>query len=228
MDLLELALLAMASAFWPTLIAVDLVVLRTPKPVKLLAWFLAAGLLTTISEGLVIVFVLEGTTLGSRSQRSVGGWARLIGGVAALAVAFLLRAWAARRRREPQAAKRGRTGSASWTERVVARGAAFAFAAGIVLNLFPGIGPLVALREIAALGYGDGAKAALVVGFYIVMFALVELPLVGLLLAPQRVGPSVQRLNGWLDRNRTRAAIDALVLVGAFLVVRGIVQLAMA
>ena len=95
MELLELALLAIASAFWPILVVVDLVALRTPRPVPLLAWFLAGGLLTTISEGLVIVFALEGTTLGS-SRPSVGGWGNVIGGCVALLAAYVLRARAAR------------------------------------------------------------------------------------------------------------------------------------
>ena len=61
MELLELTLLAIASAFWPVLVVVDLVALRAPRPIPLLAWFLAGGLLTTISEGLAIVFLLEST-----------------------------------------------------------------------------------------------------------------------------------------------------------------------
>jgi hypothetical protein len=94
-ELLALALLAIASAFWPVLLVVDLVALRTQRPVPLLAWFLAGGLLTTISEGLVIVFALEGTTLGS-SRSGVGGWANVIGGCVALLAAYALRVRAAR------------------------------------------------------------------------------------------------------------------------------------
>jgi len=37
MELLELALLAIASALWPILIVVDMVALRTPQPAPLLA-----------------------------------------------------------------------------------------------------------------------------------------------------------------------------------------------
>src|SRR6059058_318914 len=99
MELLELALLAVASAFWPILIAIDVVALRTPRPAPLLGWFLAGGLLTTISEGLLIVFVLEGSTLGTSTRRSAAGWANLVAGIAALAVAAVLRS----RRPKPKA-----------------------------------------------------------------------------------------------------------------------------
>ena len=226
MELLELTLLAIASAFWPVLVVVDLVALRTPRPVPLLAWFLAGGLLTTIVEGLVIVFALEGTTLGS-SRPSAGGWANISAGCVALLAAYLLRARAARRRHEPPAAPKPAK-KASRTERMVENGGPYAFAAGVVLNVFPGIFPLIGLRTISSLSYGNGAKIAMIVGFYIVMFSLIEVPLIGLLVAPTRVEPWVRGLNDWLDRNGKRVGIDVLGLIGLFLVVRGILQLAAA
>src|SRR5690348_9281535 len=218
-DLLELAVLAIAAAFWPILIAVDLVALRTPHPVKLLSWFLAAALLTTIAEGLVIVFVLEGTTLGSSSHGSVGAWGNLIGGVVALLVAYALRARATRPRAERPAAAEDGQEKTPWAERAIARGGVYAFGAGVVLNLFPGVFPFVALQNIASFDYSSAVKVMLVVGFYVCMFALVEVPLVGLLVAPDRIDPAVRRLNDWLDRNGRRLGIDVLALVGVLLVV---------
>jgi hypothetical protein len=208
------------------LIAVDLVALRTSRPAGLLAWFLAGGLLTTITEGLAIVFLLDGTPLVSASHRA-GGWGNLIGGVAALLAAAGLRARRVRRADRPQPRHDGTTKS-PWVERAVANGGPYAFGAGLVLNLFPGVFPLLALRNIAALSYGDDIKLLLVVGLYLCTFALVEIPLVGLLLAPELVEPRVQRLNRWLDRNGMRVAIDTLALVGFLLVIRGVVQLAAA
>ncbi|HKD95573.1 MAG TPA: GAP family protein [Gaiellaceae bacterium] len=223
MELLELALLAVASAFWPILVVVDLVALRTARPIPLLAWFLAGGLLTTISEGLVIVFVLEGTTAGS-SRSSVGGWGNIIGGFVALLAAYVLRARAARsddERPAPQAPVK----KASRTERMIESGGPYAFGAGVVLNVFPGIFPLIALRNISALSYGNGAKILLIVGLYLCTFALIEVPLIGLLVAPTRVEPWVRGLNSWLDRNGKRVGIDVLGVVGVVLIVRGLVQL---
>jgi hypothetical protein len=208
------------------LIAVDLVALRTRRPTGLLAWFLAGGLLTTIVEGLAIVFLLDGTPLASASRRA-GGWGNLIGGVAALLAAAALRARQVRRADRPEPRHDGAT-KVPWVERAVANSGPYAFGAGVVLNLFPGVFPLLALRNIAALSYGDDAKVLLVVGLYLCTFALVEIPLVGLLLAPERVEPRVQRLNRWLDRNGMRVAIDALALVGFLLVARGVVQFAAA
>lgn len=226
MELLELALLAVASAFWPILVVVDLVALRMPRPIPLLAWFLAGGLLTTIGEGLIIVFVLEGTTLGS-SRSSVGGWGNVIGGSVALLAAYVLRARAAGAPNE-RPATQSTAKRPSRTERMIEHGGPYAFGAGVVLNLFPGIFPLIALRTISSLDYGNGAKILLIVGLYLCTFALIEVPLIGLLVAPARVDPWVRGLNSWLDRNGKRIGIDVLGLVGLVLIVRGIVQLATA
>lgn len=223
MELLELTLLAIASAFWPILVVVDLIALRAERPVPLLAWFLAGGLLTTISEGLVVVFALEGTTLGS-SRATAGGWANVVGGSVALLAAYLLRARVARSRDE-RPATQAPVKKVSRTERMIEHGGVYAFGAGVVLNLVPGIFPLIALRNISSLSYGTGTKVMLVIGLYLVMFALIEVPLVGLLVAPARVEPRVRGLNSWLDRNGKRAAIDALGVVGLILLVRGLVQL---
>lgn len=224
MELLELALLSVASAFWPVLVVVDLVALRMPRPIPLLAWFLAGGLLTTIGEGIVIVFVLEGTTVGS-SRPSVGGWGNVIGGSIALLAAYVLRTRAARARNAPAAA-RSPAKQPSRTERMLEHGGVYAFGAGIALNVFPGIFPLVALRTISSLDYGNGVKVLLIIGLYVCTFALIEVPLIGLLVAPARVEPWVRGLNSWLDQNGKRVGIDVLGLVGLFLIVRGIVQLA--
>lgn len=186
-----------------------------PRPAPVLAWFLAGSFLATITEGLVIVFVLDGTSLASRSHRTAGGWVNVAAGAAALVGAAWLRA------RPPRP---HRTKPSRWTARVE-RGGAYTFGAGVVLNVFPGVFPLVALRDIAALDASDGAKAACVVLLYVIMFTLIEVPLAGLVVAPARVRPMVRRLNEWLDRNARRLALNVLASGGLLLVVRGILQL---
>ena len=77
---LEIILLAFASMFWPTLITIVVLALRVPQPVRILAWFLFGGLLTTITIGLILVFALQDSNfvsgpsnkriLSSTSQRA--------------------------------------------------------------------------------------------------------------------------------------------------------------
>ena len=67
--------------------------------------------------------------------------------------------------------------------------------------------------------------AALILGFYLVMFVFIELPLVGYLVAPARTRDWATRFNGWLDRNSHRLAIWALVLIWVYAIVRGLLQI---
>jgi hypothetical protein len=217
--LAEIFVLALASMVWPALVAVVVVALASPQPVKLLSVFLVASLLTTVSIGLVIVFVLRGSSLFSGS-RSFSPAVDLAGGAASL-IAGLVVLRGGRSKPQPKA-KEGPT----WTERTLSRGAPLAFVAGIVLNIAPGVFPFVAMKNIAELDYSPAASVALVVGFYLIMFLPAEVPLGCFLVAPARTSVEVGRFNSWLARNVRQIAAITLFVVGTYLVVRGIVGLA--
>jgi hypothetical protein len=219
-DWLEILLLAVASAFWPTLILVVVVALRLEHPIRILVFFVAGALLTTISIGLAIVFTLDGTTVGSGSSRSVSAAIYLIAGVLSLVAAAVL--WRIGSR--PRKPKPPRT-RPSLAERSVERGAPVAFAAGVVLNIIPGTFPFVALVDIARLDVGDAAKVAAVVVFYVIMLAFAEVPIVAYLVAPERTIAATNAFNDWLARNGRRVAAGVLAAVGLYLVVRGLVKL---
>jgi hypothetical protein len=217
----EIFLLAVASMFWPFLLVVDIVALRTSRPVPILAWFLAGGFLTTIGLGLAIVYALRSSSLVSGSWKSTtDASVDLVVGCFALVAAALV--WRGRTREpEPQPAqKSGRI------ERLVARGAALAFVAGIVANVVPGVFPFIALKDIAELNASVAATVALVVGFYIVMFTFVEAPLFAFLLAPERTKVAVESFNLWLGRHGRALAASVLLAVGVLAIVHGIVAAA--
>lgn len=100
-----------------------------------------------------------------------------------------------------------------------------AFVAGVVLNIFPGTFPFVALVDIAKLDSSTAAKVGAVVIFYVIMFAFAELPIVGYLVAPARAIAAVNTFNDWLSHNGRRIAAIALAVVGTYLIVRGLVTL---
>ncbi|MFL5855592.1 MAG: GAP family protein [Solirubrobacteraceae bacterium] len=56
------------------------------------------------------------------------------------------------------------------------------------------------------------------------MFALAEIPLLGLLLAPDHTDALVARMNAWITRNGRLIAIVLCVVLGVFLIVRGLVN----
>jgi hypothetical protein len=219
--LAEIFVLALASMVWPALVAVVVVALASRQPVKLLSVFLAASLLTTVSIGLVIVFVLRGSSLFSGSCPTFGPAVNVAAGIAAIVAGYLVRRGGGSQARNTEAKQDGPT----WTERTLARGAPLAFLAGVVLNIAPGVFPFVALKNIAELDYSPAASVALVVGFYLIMFLPVEVPLGSYLVAPARTSAAVGRFNSWLRQNTRRVAALILSLVGVYLVARGIVGL---
>ena len=156
---LEILLLALASMFWPTLITVVVLALRVPHPIKILLWFVAGGLLTTVSIGLLLVFSLQDSDFVSGSKPPANPVLNIVLGLVAIAVALVV----ARRRGpsvQPDRVEPERSKASGFTERAVQRGAAVAFLAGVVLNIVPGAFPFVALKDIAQLDVSDGTKCS--------------------------------------------------------------------
>jgi hypothetical protein len=209
----EYLLLAVASSFWPILVAIVVVALRTQHPVRALSAFLAGGLLTTVTIGIAIVFALEGASFVAGSRPPATPVVNIVVGVLALVAAAVVHGL----ERRP---KRGR----GRTERYVGS-ARLAFGAGVVLDIVPGFFPFVALVGIAEADTAAASKVALVVLFYVIMFALVEVPIVGYVLAPGRTVAVVERFNDWLDANGRRLGVWLLAGGGIALVVRGLLQL---
>ena len=57
------------------------------------------------------------------------------------------------------------------------------------------------------------------------MFAFAEVPIVAYLFSPERTIAATTRFNEWLTRNGRLAAAIALAVVGAYLAVRGVVEI---
>jgi thiol:disulfide interchange protein len=217
--LAEYAVLALASIFWPLLITIVVIVLRTAQPVRLLAAFLAGGLLATISVGLALVFSFDGSGLLNNDRGTVDPALNIV--VGALAMIAALFVWRLDSRpREAKPAKEKRVNTERYLEN-----ARLAFLAGLLLNIVPGLFPIVALKNVAEGNYSAATNVVLVVVFYLVMFVSVEVPLVSYLVAPEPTVRTVQRLNDWLDRNARKIAAAVLAAIGLYLVVRGLLQL---
>ncbi len=70
-DVLEIIALALLAMFFPALLAVVLIALRSRRPQLLLASFYAGGLLSATTVGLVIVFSLQGASVDSSSSNGL-------------------------------------------------------------------------------------------------------------------------------------------------------------
>jgi hypothetical protein len=223
---LQLLVLALYAALYPTLLAAVLILLSQPRRLTLLATYLIGGLTISVGLGLAIVLALGGAVHSSKSTLSRGA-DLAIGGLALLvAVALSVRAdqRLGERRRAKRPPKPERAKRDPWSQRVLARGSVpIVFGAALAVNV-PGAAYLVGLKDIAAGDHSVVAEIALIVTFNLIMFLLAEIPLVGLIFAPERTDRLVKSMDHWLSANGRRIAIVICAAFGAFLVVRGIVN----
>lgn len=231
---MTLLVLALDAALYPTLLAAVVILLAQEKPRRLLGAYLAGGMLISIGLGLAIVLALKDSKLVT-SQSSGLSWGvdLAVGGLAMLAaVAIATRAdqrMRERRKRRKAAKQRGEPVAKTeerepWSQRLLARGSVpIVFAAALAINL-PGAAYLVALKDIAAGHHSVPTQVILVIGFNLIMFLLAEIPLLGLLFAPEKTEALVKRMNAWMGRHGREIAIALCVILGVFLIVRGIIN----
>ncbi|HEX4670116.1 MAG TPA: GAP family protein [Solirubrobacterales bacterium] len=229
-DLASIFLLSLLAMFTPTLLAAVTVMMLLPNPKRLMLGYLLGAYTTSISLGLLIVFSLHGSASVSTAKHTLGPGEDIVIGLLALLVAFVLgtgrdtRLQQRRQRRKEAKATRGEK-KESWPERMLGRGSArVTFAVGVLLT-FPGVSYLTALDRMAKLDAGVAATVLLVLGFCLIQQLLLELPLLGYVLAPDWTKEVVARFRAWLGRNSRRGAIIFAAAIGALLVLRGVITL---
>jgi MYXO-CTERM domain-containing protein len=224
LPLLEIFLLAIASMLWPLLLVVVVIALSTTQPARILGWFWAGGMLTTVAVGSVLVFVLQDSPLMHAHNKlpSAPEISIVVGALALLAAVALTRV---RRRRGPRTQPSESSRWERWVEGLVANGGPLAFAGGILGSIFPSPLVIVGMASIAQLDTSAGATFAVIVAFYLVMFTLIEVPLAGFIVAPDWTRRRVVPVNNWLRSNLLTLAIWALAIAGVAELVRGIVNL---
>jgi hypothetical protein len=228
-DLTSIFLLSLLAMFTPTLLAAVTVMMLLPNPKKLMLGYLLGAYTTSISLGLLIVFSLHGSASVSTAH-TLGPVEDIVVGLLALLVAFVLGsdrdAPLRERRRHRQEAKEGEgKKKESFPERMLGRGSArVTFAVGVVLT-FPGVSYLTALDRMAKLDAGVPATVLLVLGFCLIQQLLLELPLLGYVFAPDWTRDAVTRFRAWLGRNGRRAGVILAAVIGALLVLRGVITL---
>jgi hypothetical protein len=84
---------------------------------------------------------------------------------------------------------------------------------------------LTALDKIHKLNPGTVPTVLLVVGFCLFQQILLELPLLGYVFAPERTRDTVHRFRDWMGRSGRTAAVIGAGVIGAILLVRGVITL---
>jgi Protein of unknown function (DUF2910). len=216
------SLLAAANA---ALLAAVTVMLFLPNPKRLLIGYLLGGLLVSLTIGFVIVFAGDQSGASKTAENSISPAMDIALGLLLLVVAYVLRSerMELRRERKKQEAE-GVEKDPSRVERVLGRGSArVTFLVGMVLTL-PGVAYLAALRELDNLNYGTVPTILVILAFNFMLLILLEIPLVGYVFAPERTVVAVQDFRGWLSKNGLKAGIYFTGGLGAFLIVRGVIE----
>jgi Sap, sulfolipid-1-addressing protein len=223
----DVLLLALLAALNPTLVAASTLMMLLPSPVKLMFGYLLGALMTSITLGLIIVFSFEGSATVTTTQRTLSPVATIALGAIALIAATAIKTGESRHGREHpsrrQQAKQDK-GPPRW-QRALSRGSPrITFLVGALLTL-PGASYLAGLSRIDKLNYATAPTIALVIGFNLVMMALLELPLVLFLVAPEWTPRAVERAKTWVTRHARGFALTVLTVLGTLLVIKGIVEL---
>jgi Sap, sulfolipid-1-addressing protein len=227
----DIFLLSLVSAANASLLAAVTVMLFLPSPKRLLLGYLAGAMLTSLTIGFVIVFVVHDSSATSTTQNAISPAIDLAFGAILLLVAYVLQGGhdqrLKERRKQKQLAKNDGEEATekgpSKVEQLLGRGSArVTFALGVVLTL-PGVSYLAALRDLQELGYGAVGEILVIVGFNLMLLILLEVPLLGYFFAPERTVAEVQRFRAWLTRSGRRMAIYGAAGLGVLLIARGVI-----
>jgi hypothetical protein len=231
-DLVQIFLLALFAMFNPTLLAMVTLMLLLENPRRLMLGYLLGAYITSISVGLVIVFALSDSSAASASKNSLSPSGDIVVGLLLLLVAYVLATDRDRPLRERKARRKSEKLEANGGEerkalplRLLGRGSPrVAFVVGLLLS-FPGLAYLTGLSHINKLDAAAVPTALLVIAFCLIQQLLLEIPLLSYFLAPEGTADRVQRFRAWLSRSGRQAAIIGAAVLGALVIIRGIVGL---
>jgi hypothetical protein len=197
-----------------------------PRPAHKLTAFLIGCMGFSIGFGLVIVFALHGSGLARHPDRKVTAIVEVASGALLIGVAVVVLAgrsvqWRPRRGHADEQRSRRQ----SLYDRAVGHDSLWiAWAAGALYSA-PGAYYLAGLALLVKLDQPTATDVLAIVGFNVVMFAFIELPLLGFLIAPERARANTQRFRDWMAR-RKRALVTAVAGAGgAYLLVTGLSDL---
>ncbi|OFJ53143.1 GAP family protein [Mycolicibacterium grossiae] len=211
---ITLLVMAVAVSLEPFRIGLAVLVLNRPRPVLQMLAFLSGGYAMGLTVGVLILFVLHPRLPGA-SEFSLPTVQLVIGGVC-LACAVLLAAQVLLRRRRglpTPVPDQGPGRFAGLSRRLVeGRRLWVSAVAGLGIAL-PSVDYLAVLAVILTFGESAAVQFGALLVFHVVAFALVEIPLVAYLFAPDRTLRALTALNDWI---RSRRRIDVAGLLAVF------------
>lgn len=217
---------SLAAALNPTLLTATTVMLLLPNPKRLLIGYLLGASMTSITLGLVIVFALQDSSAVDTAQHTLSPAMDIALGLILFTIAFVLHSGRfeehAKRRKEKKASKPQKT--PRWREFLSKGRSRDTFVVGALLTL-PGASYLAGLSELSKQGLSTPTTVLCVIGFNLVMLAILEVPLLGYTFAPDWTPRAMERFKEVLTQHGERILFIGALAMGMALVLRGLVQL---
>ena len=214
----EVAALGLAVAFTsPVSVVTVIVLLSMPSGRRRAIAFVCGWLVAIAGIGALAVFVLHGQDFGSRSStpsRAASALEVLLGSL------LLIWAVVAYRRREPS---KGGQSTPKWLDRIERTHWLLAIAVGAVMLSY-GLS-LAAASEILKANVSRLDAGVAVAVFALTSILTVAAPIVVALVAPDRAAQRLEAWKTWLLGNSRAAALVVLMIVGAFLIFKGVKDL---
>lgn len=223
----DVLVLAVVSALDAGLLAAAIVLMGRPRPARNLLAYLIGGMGISIAVGVIILVALHGSAVLTHPKSSTTAVIAMAAGALLLAVAAVVLSgrtaqWHPRRRTQPAQRRSHRP---SLEELALGHDSLWiAWAAGALYSA-PGAYYLAALALLAKLDRPTPINVVAIVGFNVIMFAFIELPLLGFLFAPDHTRNLAHRLNGWMARHKRALVVTAAGTGGAYLLVSGLSDL---
>jgi hypothetical protein len=218
---------SLTAALNPTLLAAVTVMLTLPSPKRLLLGYLLGAALTSVTCGLLLVFLLPGSSTASTANRTVSPIIDLAVGLLMLVIVVRVARGRDRHRREWRERRRQKAKNKPpprWKRALNKGSPRETFIIGVLLS-FPGASYIAGMDALHKQSIGTIATVLTVLAFNIIMLLLLELPLLAYAIRPESTEATVQRFGSWLTRRGGRVALAGGAAIGIFLVARGTIRL---
>jgi hypothetical protein len=223
--------LALAASIYPPAAAAVIALGRGSEVRSRVFVFVLAALLTTYAVGVAILFVLVDVGATGSRKWTPSGAIDVALGVALLLLAVRLD----RRGRRPQAEGSDDTAVESGGAAVESGGTSkiarylesrrLAFVLGITLYALPSPIYIGAVKATGDAKLSTSSELLALVVTVVVMLWMIEVPMLMLLVVPDRASAMLEAINAWFGRRGRLLAVLASAGAGAYLLVNGLIGL---
>jgi len=207
--------LALAGSIYPPALAAVIAIGRGPGMRPRLISFVLAAMATTYLVGLLMLILLVDLGITGIHHPTPSAWLQLAIGFALVGLAVYVRE---RPVKPPDPDKRSKLDRYLESSRL-------AFVLGVTLYLLPSPQYIGAVKSVADAGAGKASQLIALAVMVAVMLWMVELPMLMLLLAPERGTRILESVNGWFAGRGRAVVVVLLAVAGCYLAVNGAIHL---